>query len=414
MELSFYQNNRKALCRLLPDGDWTAIVSSGERLPRSADEEYDFQVNTNFYYLTGISQPNVCLMLTQKNGTVSETLFIDAYDAMYAKWIGHRLTKEEASALCGVAVENIRYTEEFRSASEAEAEACGVVYLDLEKQESSCFCSFGSRMRTAFSRNASLLVRDLYPHIVSLRAAKKPCEIEALRRAIAVTGEGIFSLMRHAKPGLHEYQLEAYFDHMIKDRGNRIHSFRTIAASGKNATTLHYSSNNTKMQDGDLVLFDLGCREEGYCADISRTFPVNGVFTPQQKTIYNIVLAANRKIIEVARAGMTVRELQNICIDVLTEGCLQAGLIQSPEELKNYYFHSISHSIGLDTHDPLDYKKPLPVGAVISDEPGLYFAELGIGIRIEDDLLLTEDGAINLSAEIPKEIHEIEALMAKT
>ena len=414
MKPSFYQENREALCCLLPDGDWTAIVSSGERLPRSADEEYDFQVNTNFYYLTGISQPNVCLMLTRKNGRVTETLFVDAYDEMYAKWIGHRLTKEEASALSGVAVENIRYTDEFHKASEAAAEACGVVYLDLEKQESVCFCSFGCRMRDAFSRNASLLVRDLYPLIVSLRSAKKPCEVEAFRRAIDVTGEGIRSLMQHAKPGLYEYQLEAYFDHVIKDRGNRIHSFRTIAASGKNATTLHYSSNNTVMRDGDLVLFDLGCRDEGYCADISRTFPVNGVFTERQKTVYSIVLAANRKIIEVARAGMTVRELQNICVEVLTDGCMKAGLIRSPEELKNYYFHSISHSIGLDTHDPMDYKKPLPVGAVISDEPGLYFAEYGIGVRIEDDLLLTEDGAVNLSEGIPKEIDEIEALMAKS
>ena len=167
------------------------------------------------------------------------------------------------------------------------------------------------------------------------------------------------------------------------------------------------------MQDGDLVLFDLGAKAGGYSADISRTFPVNGKFSPLQRTVYEIVLAANKKICKVAKAGMTMGELQAITVDVLADGCLKAGLIQTREEIKRVYFHGVSHSLGLDTHDPMPRGIPLPVGAVITNEPGLYFPEHNIGVRIEDDLYLLKNKAINLSADIIKEVDEIEAFMAE-
>ena len=210
-----------------------------------------------------------------------------------------------------------------------------------------------------------------------------------------------------------EYELEAHFDYVLKSEGQHDFAFTTIAASGGNATTLHYSSNDSVMQDGDLVLFDLGAKAGGYSADISRTFPVNGKFSPLQRTIYEIVLAANKKICKVAKAGMTTGELQAITVDVLADGCLKAGLIQTREEIKRVYFHGVSHSLGLDTHDPMPRGIPLPVGAVITNEPGLYFPEHNIGVRIEDDLYLLKNKAINLSADIIKEVDEIEAFMAE-
>ena len=244
--------------------------------------------------------------------------------------------------------------------------------------------------------------------------AKKPCEIRTIKKAIENTNSGLINIMNHAKVNMYEYQLESYFDFVIKNVGQKELSFKTIAASGINATTLHYSENNSLLKDNDLILFDLGCKEEGYCADISRTYPINGKFTSLQKKIYNIVLKTNQKICKVAKAGMTLKELQQIAKDSLAEGCLKAKLIKNKAEIDKYYFHSVSHSIGLDTHDPYIKEIPLPVNAIISNEPGLYFKELGIGIRIEDDLLIKQNKAINLSKQIIKSINDIEKFMSKS
>lgn len=412
MNRSFYQGNRKRLFSFMVDEICMAILSSGYGINRSADENYPFQVNTNFYYLTGITQEKVHLVLLKKGDTVKELLYIDEYDEMYAKWIGHRLTKKEASALSGVAPSGIRYRKAFDEDVLALAKEYGTVYLDLEKNSNFNHNSFGLTLAKSLESSDAVTVKDIYPHVVTLRSAKQKCEIAALSHAIAVTGKGIEALMEKARPGMKEYQLEAWFDFVLKTEGQHAHSFTTIAAAGKNATTLHYSSNDTVIEDGDLLLFDLGAKHEGYSADITRTFPVNGKFTPLQRTIYDIVLAANKKICRVAKAGMTLGELQGICVKVLTDGCLKAGLIKTPEEIKRVYFHGVSHSIGLDTHDPIARNQPLPVGAVISNEPGLYFPEHNIGIRIEDDLYLLKSKAVNLSESIIKEADEIEAFMA--
>ena len=367
-------------------------------------------MNTNCFYLTGVTQENVYLVLIKKDGLYEERLYIDAYDEMYAKWVGHRLTKKEASELSGVPMKYIRYRSDFESDLDA-LTADAVLYLDLETNRNTNFHSFGLSIRDRYQEKAE--VKDAYLLLISLRYAKKPCEVEEIKKAIDVTKKGIESLMAHARPGMKEYELEAYFDFVLKTEGQHKHAFTTIAAAGKNATTLHYSANNTEMTDGDLVLFDLGAKSGGYSADITRTFPVNGKFTPLQRTVYDIVLAANKKVEASARAGMTMGELQKICVEVLTEGCLNAGLIETPEEIKRVYFHGVSHSLGLDTHDPNVRNTPLPVGAVITNEPGLYFPEHRIGIRIEDDLLITKGKAVNLSADIIREADEIEAYMQK-
>ena len=409
MEKSFFKANRKALMASLDDQS-VAVFSTGYAVSCSADENYPFQVNTNAYYLTGITQENVYFVLVKKDGVCEERLYIDAFDEQYAKWIGHRLTKKEASELSGVAMKYIRY----RDAFDAEVEALisgASLYLDLETNRNTNFNSFGLSMRDKYQEKAE--VKDAYPLIISLRYAKKPCEVEEIKKAIAVTKKGIEALMTNARPGMKEYELEAYFDFVLKCEGQHKFAFTTIAAAGKNATTLHYSENNTVMEDGDLVLFDLGAKSNGYSADITRTFPVNGKFTPLQKTIYEIVLSANKKVEKVARAGMTMGDLQKVCVEVLTEGCLEAGLIKTADEIKRVYFHGVSHSLGLDTHDPNVRNTPLPVGAVITNEPGLYFPEHNIGIRIEDDLLITKGKAVNLSADIIKEVADIEAFMAR-
>lgn len=413
MDREFYQKRREALFGRLAGEKAVVILSSGYSITKSADENYDFQVNTNFFYLTGVEQEQTCLLLQKDGNTFRTLLFIDEYDEMYAKWIGHRLTPEEATEITGLDVSEIRYKSEFEKTLAILAEDRErVFYLDLEKRENVNYNSFGLSLAERLDTEYKITPVDAYPLLVSLRSSKDKGEVVALQKAIEATGEGIEAMMTHARPGDFEYQLEAWFDYTVKANGNHRYSFKTIAAAGANATTLHYSANNTVMQDGDLILFDLGVKQEGYCADISRTFPVNGRFTPLQRKIYEIVLMANKKIAEVAKAGMTIGELQKITVDLMAEACVSAGLLETKDEIQRVYFHSVSHSIGLDTHDPLNHKEPLPEGAVISDEPGLYFPEHGIGVRIEDDLLLTADGAVNLSAGIPKEVDEIEALMA--
>ena len=407
MEKSFYTGNRKSLFEIMDKG--IAVLSSGYRVNKSADENYDFQVNTNFYYLTGITQPQTQLVIIKNGDSYQERLYIDAYDEMYEKWCGHKLTKQEASAICGVSEQDIYYNDDFDSDMDKLISSSDCVYFDLEKRSEPSYVTFGLKQSEKY---ADKNIKDIYPLVISLRVKKQPCEIEAFKSAIEVTKNGIERMMRKAKGGIYEYQLEAEFDYVAKTSGNKKYSFKTIAASGVNATTLHYTTNDSIIGGNDLILFDLGTREQEYCADISRTFPVCGKFSPLQKTIYQIVLDANKKIIEVAKAGMTIAELQKITIDVLADGCMRAGLIKNREDIKKYYFHSVSHSIGLDCHDPNDRNKPLPEGAIISDEPGLYFPEHKIGVRIEDDLLICKDHAENLSQSIVKEVKEIEDYMA--
>ena len=414
MNKKFYRLNRANLIASLPYEKCMVVLSSGYEINRSADENYEFQVNNNFYYLTGIKQPNVHLIMLKENDRHVEILYIDEYDELYEKWMGHRLTYQEASDISGIYRSNISYINSYEDDLLDFIDEYKVVCLDLETNKNTNHNSFGLALKDQLVvENKDVEITDIYENIIVLRTSKHQEEVNEIKKAIETTRKGIECLMENVEEDMYEYQLEAFYDFMIKSDGNKPTAFKTIAAGGVNATTLHYTANNTKLKDGELVLFDLGCKSNGYCSDITRTFPVNGKFTPLQKKIYNIVLKANKTICKVAKAGMTLRQLQEICIDVLAEGCLKAKLIKEKSEISKYYFHGVSHTLGLDTHDPCLRNKPLPGNAVITNEPGLYFAEYNIGVRIEDDLLLKEDKAINLSKNIIKSVSAIEKFMKK-
>ena len=210
----------------------------------------------------------------------------------------------------------------------------------------------------------------------------------------------------------YEYQLESYFDQAIKYHGGTGYAFPTIAASGGNATCLHYQENTDIAKNGDLILFDLGSSLNMYCADISRTFPVNGKFSERQKQIYNIVLGAQQHALNYTKPGITTKELNQKVIEYYAVELKKIGLINEDKEVIKYYYHGVSHHLGLDCHDLCEYT-PLEVGAIITCEPGLYIAEENIGIRIEDDILITEDGYINLSSQIIKTVEDIESYLNK-
>ncbi|MFA7367954.1 MAG: M24 family metallopeptidase, partial [Bacilli bacterium] len=249
-----------------------------------------------------------------------------------------------------------------------------------------------------------------YHIIVSLRMIKEDDEIRVIKKSIETTKNALKKVMENLEPDLFENQIEAIFDMAIKWE-NKTHAFDTICASGKNATILHYVDNNQRMINGDLVLFDLGARTEFYVSDISRTYPINGKFNRRQKEVYEVVLEVNKKCIEYLRPGLSWIDYNKYANSLLTEGLKKLGKIKEDNELVKYYWHSIGHSIGLDTHDPVIATDVIKENMVVTVEPGLYLEDEDIGIRIEDNVLVTKDGPVNLSKDIIKEVKDIEEFM---
>ena len=392
------------------------LLFSGVAKKKSYDEDYPFEVNRNFYYLTGIDQEDSILMLIKTGGEKKDYLFISPFDETKEKWYGRRLTPQEAYLASGV--RNVLLNSAFSARLDAALNVKGSlfgslknVYLDMEKEQ-----KIADEMDIKGQKGAlekaygPLNFIDAYPILVKLRLKKSDAEIDMLRSAIATTRLGILSVMSEARPGIGEYELaSAFLKTCNDDDGNQGLAFNTIMASGANAAILHYPNPLAKVEKGSLILMDLGARNHYYCADVSRTIPSSGRFNPEQRTLYEIVLGCNKAVAGFARPGITLRELNNFATEYLASECLAKGFISRKEEIGKYYFHSVSHQIGLDTHDPGGNRDvPLEVGNVISDEPGLYFKEKGIGIRIEDDLLITEDGAEVLTKDIIKEVADIE------
>jgi Xaa-Pro aminopeptidase len=404
MDKTEFFNKRQKLFNLMNDNSMFILEA-----PKEGEDKYN--PNRNFLYFTGIKESQDKLVLIKKDGKKFETLFIKPYDPIEEKWVGRGLNQEEAEAISGI--RDIRYIDSFDSFVGSNLKIVNNLYIDFDRTDSSLYLS-----ETEQKVNA---IKQKYPYvnllqgrtfIQHLRTIKSSAEIEEIKKAIHITRLGIEELMKNSKDGLYEYQLESYFDQTIKYNGANGYAFDTIAASGKNSCCLHYSANQDIMHNGDLILFDLGSTYNYYCSDISRTFPVNGKFTPRQRQIYEIVLNGQKLMFKNMKPGITQRELNQILVKYFQVELKKIGLIKDDSEVSKYYYHGVSHHMGLDCHDLADYT-PLEVGAVISNEPGLYIPEENIGIRIEDDVLITEDGCINLSNEILKEPDEIEAFMAK-
>lgn len=413
MNRDFYINTRKKIINSIEDNS-LFVLFSGTAPHKSADAYYDFIVNKNFFYMVGIEREKFILLIEKKNGEVKEILFIDKVSPLEEKWTGFRMKEEEARSISGI--DNIRPVNEFYDYLNNIFFNGNFsnIYLDLERGK------WDAEETKALSLAKS--IRDRYPHIKisnsysiisKSRMIKTEEEIEMIRKAIEITKHGINRMLQNSKPGMMEYQLEAYFDFELKTLGAKRHAFNTIAASGKNAIVLHYEENNCQMNDGDLILFDLGAEYNNYCADISRTFPVNGRFTERQKVIYNIVLKSQLETIKAVKPGLPFKELNNVTKRVLIEECKKIGLIKEDDEISKYYYHGVSHYLGLDTHDVGDREAILEPGMVLTIEPGLYIEEEGIGIRIEDNVVVTEDGCENLSKDIVKTVEDIEAFMNK-
>lgn len=400
-------------------GPSMVFIFSGCAPMRSADEAHPFCVDRNFYYLTGIDRENMVLVLQKDHNDVyQERIFIQPYDEYLAKWVGGRMKADEVTAVSGI--ETVADTNDFTNWMAGNLERYrGMgkmkVYLDLwryeERQTDTQAHQFAAWLQR---RYPAVEIDEIYGDLAAMRAVKEEAELTLMRKAQETTKNAIVAMLRYAKPGMNETEIEGAFDFSLMQQGCREHAFPTICAAGTRATTLHYSSNNCVAEDGQLVLVDLGSAEQHYCADISRTFPVNGKFTDRQKEIYNMVLEAQRIVETTAKPGMTMRELNQLVVRYYDTRLDALGLRKDGKTVSDYYYHGVSHSLGLDTHDVGTIREmTLRPGMVITNEPGFYIEEEGIGIRIEDDLLITEDGTVNLSTAIPKTVEEIEAIMAK-
>ena len=409
MNQELFKKNRKKIFDQMIDNSIFVIFSR-----RNGDDDIfkqSYNVNRNYFYVSGVLEYENIVVLTKINNKTTEMIFINPYDEFKAKWVGAPKSKEEITELSGIT--DVRYLDKFNSNLLSLLSYCNNLYLDFIPTE----MDSNLDEDRLFAKN----IKEKMPWINILngrklfsvaRTIKEPEEIEEMKKAIEITNKGIQNILAHMG-SMYEYQLESYFDQAIKYYGATGYAFPTIAASGKNATCLHYMENKDIAKDGDLILFDLGCSLNMYCSDISRTFPVSGKFSPRQKQLYDIVLKGQEVVFNNAKPGVTTKELNQILVKYYEKELKNIGLINKPEDVFKYYYHGVSHHIGLDCHDLCEYDKLKP-GSIISNEPGLYIEEENIGIRIEDDILITENGAEWLSPQIIKTTKDIEEFIERT
>lgn len=415
MNKEFFKKNREKLIEKIEDNS-VIVLFAGNAPKKSGDENYPFTPNRNFYYFTGINEEGPILIISKIKGIISERLFIKEIDEERERWVGKSIRSNEAEEIS--AVKNIDYLGNFKEYLNrvfSELEEINL-YLDMERDSFYELETIGENFSEEVKKRYPFVrIKNIFPKIIPLRMVKSEEEIKEMKKAIEITIKGVESLMKNAKAGMKEYELEAYYEFVCRSNGIKDYAFKTIAAAGKNATILHYVDNNSEIKDGDLILFDLGAQNNYYNADITRTFPVNGVFSERQKEVYNAVLRVNERVIKTIKPGLEYKELNKMATEWIAEECINLGLIKDKKEVSKYYWHSIGHSLGLDTHDisNKDRNTIFKEGMVWTVEPGIYIEEESIGIRIEDDVLITLDGVQVLTKDMIKTVEDIEEFMKK-
>lgn len=407
-------NNRNKFIEEMDDNS-VAIFFAGRALIKSADEDYPFTPNRNFYYLTGIDEPkHILVMKKNDNNGISSTLFILKPDLERERWYGKTLRQDEAKEISGV--DDVQFLDNFDSVMNRMITTGEIenIYLDLERRSVEEDKTYAEKYAEKISNiYPQVSIKNAYNMVSKLRMIKNNEEIEEMKKAIKITIDGVNSLMKNSKVGIKEYELEAYYNFVCHSNGVRDFAFKTIAASGKNAAILHYSDNNTEIKEDEMILFDLGAQINYYNADITRTFPANGKFTKRQKDVYEAVLRVNEECIRAAKPGVRFIDWNNMATELIAEECIKLGLIKDKSEVRKYYWHSIGHSLGLDTHDVGGRDIEFKPGMVFTVEPGIYIEEECIGVRIEDDILITEDGNDVLTKDMIKSVKDIEEYMSR-
>ena len=419
-----FVRNRANLAAQLPPKS-IAVFTANEAMPRNGDQFFPFRQQSDFFYLTGIDEENAFLIIAPDYPQEEnrEILFIEPYDDVKATWQGEMLDAKQAAELSGV--KTVKGSNAFYSILNDIALSGYGDTIFLNTYE---YPKYECNVETIQQRFVSK-VKALYPlHnfgrtapiLNALRMVKSEEEIEITKQACGITSEAFRRCLATVKPGMYEYQVQAEIEYIFKRNNATGHAYAPIIAGGKNACCLHYSKNQSLLNDGDLLLFDIGCEYKNYSSDLSRTIPINGKFTERQKACYNAVRRVMKEITKLYRPGGTINEINETTHKLMEQEMIKLGLFTA-ENVKNqnpdkplerkYLMHGMSHHIGLDVHDSIDKFKPCAPGMILTCEPGIYIREENIGIRIENDLLITEGDPINLFEGLPIEIEEIEAAM---
>lgn len=417
----FIENRKRFAAKLKPKS--VAVFNSNDVMPRNGDASYEFKQNSDMYWLTGIDQEECAVVIFPDCPVEAyrEALFIKRTNEVIAVWDGHKYTKEEATTASGI--KNVFWMDEFDSLMRGVFILSENVYLNLNENDRASNTAPYKDLRFAnemmqrfplhhFERAAPIMQR--------LRSVKSPLEIETMKIAANISEKMFLRVLKFIKPGVKEYEVEAEVIHEFIRNGAAGHSFTPIVASGKNGCVLHYIDNAGTCNDGELLLLDTGADYANYISDMTRTFPVNGRFTKRQKDVYNAVLRVMREAKKLLKPGVMLMEYHDQVCKVMEKELVDLGLItmddikkQNPAwpAFKKYYMHGTSHFIGVDVHDVGMRYEPMQEGMMYSCEPGIYIPEEGLGIRLENEILITKNGCIDLMEHIPIEADEIEELM---
>ncbi|AUH02328.1 Xaa-Pro aminopeptidase [Prodigiosinella confusarubida] len=412
-----------------------AVIYAAPEAQRNADSDYPYRQNSDFWYFTGFNEPEAVLLLIKSDENHHHSVLFNRVRDLTAEiWFGRRLGQEGALATLGV--DRALPFDEIKDQLHLLLNGLDVVYHAQGQYHYADQQVFHAleilRNGTRQGLSAPPTITDWRPLVHEMRLFKSPQEIDIMRKAGEITALAHTRAMEKCRPGMFEYQLEGEIHHEFTRHGARYPSYNTIVGSGENACILHYTENECQMHDGDLVLIDAGCEYQGYAGDITRTFPVNGKFTAPQRAIYDIVLASERRAIELFAPGRSIRDVNEEVVRIMLNGLMKLGILQgeietliSEQAHRPFFMHGLSHWLGLDVHDVGDYGSTdrgrlLEPGMVLTVEPGLYISPnadvplqyRGIGIRIEDDIVITEHGNDVLTAGVVKDADAIEALMA--
>ncbi len=404
---ALYQRRRQQLIEQLPEKS-LAVVVAHDRMPKSADQFFPYQPNPNLFYLTGIEHENVLLLLWKNDEQQEEMLFLPPYDQHKAVWEGDVLTEEEAVARAGnIQVLPLDHFHRYWYPRAAQAQA---TYLEYNQHPryvptiSHAALRYAEKIRTD---HPALPIRPLYPLLARMRMIKDEFEIQCIQKAIDIAHQALQYLVDELPHLKSEYEVEAFLHYNMIKAGADAIAFDTIVASGKNSTILHYTKNNAPLTQGELLLVDFGATVHGYCSDITRVISIGNNFSKRQEQVYKAVWAVQRQLIERMTPGTTFQELNRWAGQWITEQLLELGLLSdrevqsNPSAYQRYFMHGFGHHLGLDVHDAADNSLPLAPNMVITCEPGIYIPEENIGIRLENDILITEKGPYDLSIRIP-------------
>lgn len=412
MKVAFFKENRREFLEYMEYGE-LAIFLSGEVLRKSADDDYPFYANRNFVYLTGIEQRDSLLMVYKDGEGMVEKLFILAPDAFEERWNGARIKPDEAADKSGIG--DIGYFDEWQSylAEMIRKNSIQAIYLDLDSRKGRRNFTGADWMHQYIETGyPQMEVKNSLPILKKMRLIKKPCEIEALEQAERITKAGIVAMMEHSRPGMYEYQYKAEYDYALAQYGVLEPGFSSIISAGKNNFCIHYDSYRGQAQDGDLVLNDVGVRWDYLVTDVSRGWPCNGTYSDRQKLLYECAYQTSQHMFEILKPGIPMMDVDRMIKEYNYGQLREAGVCKSFDEIGTYMWHGGAHHIGFDVHDMVSAReaKTAP-GMVFCVDVGIYHEEWGIGFRLEDNCLITEEGCRNLTADIPRTVEEIEAVM---